>query len=167
MQAGRRYTFLQTLNWTKRYILVFLVFDTIPVVLYRVFGLEWMSLPWQPISLVGIAVAFYLGFKNNASYDRLWEARKIWGGIVNASRSFTVMARDFVSNDAAEAPRSGDELARMTKQLVHRHIGWLHYPERLAGAGTRSSGLGRVTNPDELSAASLAQPTVPDTLGFY
>jgi putative membrane protein len=36
------------------------------------------------------------------------------------------MARDFVSNDAAEAPRSGDELARMTKQLVHRHIGWLH-----------------------------------------
>ena len=126
MQAGRRYTFLQTLNWTKRYILVFVVFDTIPVVLYRVFGLEWMSLPWQPISLVGIAVAFYLGFKNNASYDRLWEARKIWGGIVNASRSFTVMARDFVSNDAAEAPRSGDELTRMTKQLVHRHIGWLY-----------------------------------------
>ncbi len=55
-----------------------------------------MHIPWQPLSLIGIAVAFYFGFKNNSSYERVWEARKIWGGIVNASRSFTVMARDMI-----------------------------------------------------------------------
>lgn len=126
MQAGRRYTFLQTINWTKHYILVFIIFDSIPVVLYEVFGVAWVSLPWQPISLVGIAVAFYLGFKNNASYDRLWEARKIWGGIVNASRSFTVMARDFINNDSTSDELSADELARTRKRVVHRHVGWLH-----------------------------------------
>lgn len=126
MQAGRRYTFLQTINWTKHYILVFILFDSIPVVLYEVFGVKWMSLPWQPISLVGIAVAFYLGFKNNASYDRLWEARKIWGGIVNASRSFTVMARDFINNDNTSETLDGESLARTRTEVVHRHVAWLH-----------------------------------------
>ncbi len=38
-----------------------------------------------PLGTIGVAVAFYLGFKNNQSYDRFWEARTIWGGIVNSS----------------------------------------------------------------------------------
>ncbi|MCB0841479.1 MAG: hypothetical protein KDD99_32640, partial [Bacteroidetes bacterium] len=85
MQAGRRYTFFQTANWTRKFILIFLVVGTIPVVIYELLNIKWLAtvVPWQPISLVGIAVAFYLGFKNNSSYERLWEARKIWGGIVN------------------------------------------------------------------------------------
>lgn len=125
MQAGRRYTFLQTVHWSRRYLFVFLVIDSIPVVLYQVRGWDWPQIPWQPISLIGIAVAFYLGFKNSASYDRLWEARKIWGGIVNASRSFTVMARDFINNDATPTDLSEDELSRTKKQVVHRHVAWL------------------------------------------
>lgn len=126
MQAGRRYTLFQTVNWSSTSILTFLVFDSIPVILYYVFGWEWMHIPWQPISLIGIAVAFYLGFKNNSSYDRLWEARKIWGGIVNASRSFTVMARDFINNDEAAQKLSAQELKQLRKKVVHRHVAWLH-----------------------------------------
>jgi putative membrane protein len=60
------------------------------------------TLPWQPISVIGIAVAFYLGFKNNSSYDRTWEARKIWGGIVNTSRSFGAGVVSFIQG--ADAP---------------------------------------------------------------
>lgn len=126
MHAGKRYRFWHTLRWTRKYIFWFIVIDTIPVVLYEVFHLHWLHIPWQPISLIGIAVAFYLGFKNNSSYERLWEARKIWGGIVNASRSFTVMARDFVNNDEAIEKRSKDELKSISKTLVHRHVAWLH-----------------------------------------
>ncbi len=85
-----------------------------------------MSLPWQPISLIGIAVAFYLGFKNNSSYERLWEARKIWGGIVNTSRSFTVMARDFIVNEEGKSDFSESELQKKRKTLVHRHVAWVH-----------------------------------------
>ncbi len=126
MQAGRRYTFFQTANWTRKYILMFLLWDSIPVCLYFYFGIEWVVIPWQPLSLIGIAVAFYLGFKNNSSYDRLWEARKIWGGIVNASRSFTVMARDFINNDEAQENLPDNKLAEIRKQVVHRHVAWLH-----------------------------------------
>jgi putative membrane protein len=125
MQSGRRYTLFATLNWGSRFIVNFLIYDSIIVALYLLLGWEWLNLPWQPISLIGIAVAFYLGFKNNSSYERLWEARKIWGGIVNASRSFTVMARDFVNNDNAEIDQSAEELKAIRKRLVYRHVAWL------------------------------------------
>jgi putative membrane protein len=126
MQSGRRYTLFQTLKWSIRPILFFLFYDSLIVVLYFLTGWEWILIPWQPISLIGIAVAFYLGFKNNSSYERLWEARKIWGGIVNASRSFAVMARDFVNNDEAAHQLSESQLHEMRKGLVHRHVAWLH-----------------------------------------
>lgn len=45
-----------------------------------------------PFSLVGIALAVFLGFRNNASYDRYWEARKLWGQLLNESRSLTRQA---------------------------------------------------------------------------
>ncbi|WP_341227751.1 bestrophin family ion channel [uncultured Arcticibacterium sp.] len=122
MQAGRRYSLLQLIRWEKEPLLIFLLFDSIPVALYHFFGWEWLHIPWQPISLIGIAVAFYLGFKNNSSYERLWEARKIWGGIVNASRSFTVMARDFVFDDSKPTV----EEPELSKNLIYRHIAWLY-----------------------------------------
>lgn len=125
MQIGRRYRFIHTLRWTRKYIFRFIIWASIPVVLHHFFPCDWLRIPWQPISLIGIAVAFYLGFKNNSSYDRLWEARKIWGGIVNVSRSFTVMAKYFVNNDEALDKRSDSDLKAISKKIVHRHVAWL------------------------------------------
>jgi putative membrane protein len=126
MQAGKRYTLFQTVRWTSRHLLIFLIIDTIVVTAYYFLRADIMVIPWQPISLIGIAVAFYLGFKNNSSYERLWEARKIWGGIVNSSRSYTVMVRDFITNEFADENRSEGELHRIHKTIVHRHVAWLY-----------------------------------------
>ncbi len=125
MYIGTRFSFWRTLMWSKKYVMIFVIFDSAIVLAHSVLGLEWLHLPWQPISLIGIAVAFYLGFKNNSSYDRLWEARKIWGGIVNASRSFTVMARDFIINDEATVEKTNEELIQTRQSIVHRHVAWL------------------------------------------
>ena len=57
-----------------------------------------MVIPSLPIALLGTAVAFNIGFKNSNAYDRGWEARKIWGGIVNYSRTYTVMVSDYISD---------------------------------------------------------------------
>lgn len=69
------------------------------VVLYRYVGWQWVSIPWLPVSLIGTAVAFYVGFKNNQAYDRIWEARRIWGSIVNSSRSWGAMVNAYVRSD--------------------------------------------------------------------
>ena len=48
-----------------------------------------VNLSTTPFSLIGIALAVFLGFRNNASYDRWWEARKLWGQLLNDARSMT------------------------------------------------------------------------------
>jgi len=116
---------LGTVIWSKKYIFIFLIIDIIPLLLFYFFGWNWLAIPWQPIALIGIAVSFYLGFKNNSSYDRLWEARKIWGGIVNTSRTFTIMTRDFIINEFAKENLSEKELLSIHKSIVHRHVAWL------------------------------------------
>jgi ion channel-forming bestrophin family protein len=51
-----------------------------------------VNLSTTPFSLIGIALAVFLGFRNNASYDRWWEARKLWGQLLNDARSMTRQA---------------------------------------------------------------------------
>ncbi len=125
MFIGKRFPFWGTVNWSKKYIFIFFLIDIIPILLFKTFEWHWLAIPWQPIALIGIAVSFYLGFKNNSSYDRLWEARKIWGGIVNASRTFTIMSRDFITNEFAKEKISEKELNNIHKSIVHRHVAWL------------------------------------------
>ncbi len=125
MYISRVYPLKEMLIWTKRYIIIFLILSLIPVFLYAILDWKWLHLPWQPIGLLGTAVAFIAGFKNNASYDRLWEARKIWGGIVNASRSWTIMIKDFISNAHTDNPVSEGELKGIHREMVHRHVAWM------------------------------------------
>ncbi|TMU56128.1 bestrophin family protein [Flagellimonas algicola] len=111
--------------WTRRHILLFLLLASIPVFLFDVLRWKWLHVPWLPLGVLGTAVAFIVSFKNNASYDRLWEARKIWGGIVNTSRSWTIMVKDFITNKHAKIPVKDVELKSIKRELVHRHVAWL------------------------------------------
>ncbi len=126
MQAGKRYTFWQMFTWQSNYVIIFVIWSTIPVSMYYFFDWTWIAIPWQPVSLIGIAVAFYLGFKNNSSYDRLWEGRKIWGSIVNTSRSFTLMVRDFITNEFTANHLTDAQFDEIRQRMVRRHIAWLY-----------------------------------------
>jgi putative membrane protein len=121
MHTGHRYELGQTLRWSRNDWLLPMLWGLAITVAHEVVGLRGVEIPWLPMSLIGVAVAFYLGFKNSASYDRLWEARKIYGAIVNASRSWAFSARDLVSD-----LHGGDvDLAAAHSRLVHRHVAWM------------------------------------------
>jgi putative membrane protein len=94
--------------------------------LYEYSSWNWLPVPWLPISLVGTAVAFYVGFKNNQSYDRTWEARKIWGAIVNSSRAWGSVSKSYISNQFTTEKQSEQALYNIKKQLIYRHIAWLY-----------------------------------------
>jgi len=85
-----------------------------------------IAIPFLPLSTIGIAVAFYVGFKNNAAYDRFWEARKIWGGIVNYSRTWGNQVMSFVTNQESSKDLSAAELKAIKHELIYRHIAWLY-----------------------------------------
>ena len=63
---------------------------------YFFFNFTWLVIPFLPISLLGIAVSFYVGFKNNAANERQNEARKNWGGITNETRSLIAMINTYL-----------------------------------------------------------------------
>lgn len=104
MHIGSHYRLSEFLFWTRRDIYVLLLLAVIPTVLYQTLGLKWIALPWVPVALVGTATAFIIGFKNTQTYNRLWEARQIWGAIVNASRAWGMLARDLVADDPLGPP---------------------------------------------------------------
>lgn len=126
MHAGRRYSLTEVVYWTRRDLYFFLVLGAVPTALYHFLGWTWLTIPWVPIAMVGTAVAFIVGFKNNATYSRLWEARQIYGAIVNSSRSWGIMSKDFVTGPLAQRTTSDAELGAIRTRLVHRHIAWLH-----------------------------------------
>ncbi|MTI32366.1 bestrophin family protein [Xanthovirga aplysinae] len=94
--------------------------------IYEYFELSWLVIPWLPLSVIGTAVAFYVGFKNNSAYDRMWEARKIWGAIINSSRSWGTHVKNFISNYFTNDPVSKEELKNIKQRLIYRHLAWLY-----------------------------------------
>ncbi len=124
MHTGSHYKINEFLIWTRRSIYWLLFIAVVPTVLYGFFGFTWLGIPWVPVALVGTAAAFIVGFKNTQTYNRLWEARMIWGAIVNDSRTWGVMAKDFVTAPNAEAKTQGD-LKMVHQRLIYRHIAWL------------------------------------------
>lgn len=111
-------------------IIIFTAYASIIVTAYICLEFEWLKIPWVPLTLIGIAVAFYVGFKNNSAYDRTWEARKIWGGIVNSSRSWGTMVKGFVTDEYATDDVSSEEINAVRKRLIYRHIAWLYRLKR-------------------------------------
>ena len=74
-------------------------------------------IPIMPISIpafIGTAISVILSFKINQFYDRWWEARKIWGSIVNESRTLVLQLQSFVSKN-----KQND-----VKEIAYRHIAW-------------------------------------------
>jgi len=115
MYVKRNYGFWMTFNWSKWPFIIGVLYSGVICITFYFLDINF-HVPWQPLSVIGIAVAFYLGFKNNSAYDRTWEARKIWGSIVNNSRSFGANVLAFVQGEDKEV---------IQKELIYRHLAWL------------------------------------------
>ncbi|CAD0183331.1 putative membrane protein [Ruegeria sp. THAF57] len=96
---------------------------------------DLISNPSPPVAMLGIAVAFFLGFKNTSAYGRWTEARRVWGDIANASR-------DWGNTVATLVQTNGSPLdANLRTELIERHIAWvtlLAYQLRQPSANGRS-----------------------------
>lgn len=130
MYVHRVFNPFNILAFSLKSILIFIAYSTAVVTLYYVYEFDWLKIPWVPLTLIGIAVAFYIGFKNNSAYDRTWEARKIWGGIVNSSRSWGAQVNGFVTNEFALKKTEDAEINEIKKRVIYRHIAWLYRLKR-------------------------------------
>jgi len=125
MYTKKVYKFIDMVKWTRYETFLFIAIISVFVGFYYFLDLEWLKIPWTPLALIGTAVAFVIGFQNNSAYGRIWEARKIWGGIVNTSRTFGMYVQDMVNNEYATEKLSEEELQQEIKILTYRHIAWM------------------------------------------
>lgn len=93
------------------------IWTTLIVYLHDILGYDMIALPTEPVATVGIVVSLYLGFKTTSAYNRWWEARSIWGEIVNNSRSWANSIIMLVDETPDAAPKK--------QQLIKRHIAWV------------------------------------------
>jgi|GEM_PF-6798387 putative membrane protein len=107
-------------------ILIFTLISLFVVLLYLYVDCLWIAIPFLPVSLIGTATAFYIGLKNNSSYDRLWEARRLWGSIVNDSRAWALSVRDYLQHDVHVDSLSKEEVDIIKKRLIYRHIAYVN-----------------------------------------
>lgn len=108
------------------WITLWTVAVTVGIETMHAYGHFELQVPMLPVTIIGTAVAFYVGFKNNSAYDRLWEARKIWGAIINSSRMWGANVKAYVGNQFRETPEASEKLEKMHRRLIYRHIAWLY-----------------------------------------
>jgi len=104
--------------------LIILILICILAYFFDIYFLKnYVEIPSFVPAILGPALAFFIGFNNNQAYDRWWEARKIWGALVNDSRSW---ARQIIYNTSVNNPEEQNELISIRKRAVHRHIAFLY-----------------------------------------
>ena len=125
MYVKKNYNVRETLFTTGKHFMWLIPYVLVIAILYQYTSLREFSIPWLPLSIIGTAVAFYVGFKNNQAYDRLWEARMIWGGIVNSSRMWGSNVKAFIV-DPGNGKNDEEDLLQIKKIMIYRHIAWLY-----------------------------------------
>ncbi|WP_407523985.1 bestrophin family ion channel [Lacibacter sp. MH-610] len=115
MYINRRVNIPLIWKFARKPFIFFLIYSTGITAAYFFLNLKFLAAPFTPVAIVGTAVALYVGFKNNSAYDRLWEGRRIWGSIVNFSRSWGMMVLDYIDGNP-----------EVKRQLIYRHLAFIH-----------------------------------------
>ncbi len=103
-----------------RFLVLIILWSVLIVYLHEIRGYTFISIPMAPITIIGIAVSLYLGFKSTSTYGRWWEARKLWGQIIADSWSWGFHVFDLVYAGDKEL----DPAVR--RELIDRHLAWVN-----------------------------------------
>lgn len=114
---------LHTLQYVGLPLIWLIAYDAAIVIVYKMGYLQWAALEQIPLSLFGSAIGVVLAFRNSTSYARWWEARTLWGSIVNNSRSW---ARLVTTTMRSKGPDGGVRPGELQRRLVYYQIAWVH-----------------------------------------
>ena len=112
-----RFRITDTLREVWRPLVALFLLDTLVTIAYVGLGWTWIVPAGLPLPLLGTGLAVFLGVRNNTAYARWWEARTLWGAVLNNSRSYA-RTLTFLVAPAAAAP--------LRHTLVHHQIAWAH-----------------------------------------
>ncbi|MCX7071029.1 MAG: bestrophin family ion channel [Gammaproteobacteria bacterium] len=106
---------------TRKRLLVLVGFDCAVAALYVCLDWRWLSFDALPLGTLGSALAIFLAFRANAAYGRWWEARQLWGQLVNTSRALARQALTALDVEADDP----EQLALRNAIVVHQ-VAFVH-----------------------------------------
>ncbi len=130
-------------------LLIILVYSLAIAVIH-----EWIlevpiSIPLAIPTILGTVISLLLGFRSNQAYDRWWEARQIWGAVVNDSRT---LARQILS--FTESLYEEDEVQQMRQRMIRRQMAWCYALGQSLRRLNPTSGLDKFLNRRDLESLS-------------
>lgn len=98
-----------------------LIFDSSIALLYVFGDAKLLAVPSLPLGMSGAALSIFLAFRTNSAYDRWWEARTLWGALVNSSRTLARQALTFIRTDG-----DSDAIRSVQTKLIVLQICYVH-----------------------------------------
>lgn len=130
-------------------LLVILLYTSLIAVLHETNRVLPISIPLAIPALLGTVISLLLGFRSNQAYDRWWEARHIWGSIVNESRT---LAREILT--FTDIMEEGDDVHRFRERIIRRQIAWCYSLGQNLRGLSATQGLDKYLSKRELEAIS-------------
>lgn len=134
-----------TFGKIKKELLFVIAYSIGIVILYENFHITRISIPIAVPALLGTIISLLLAFRSNQAYDRWWEARIIWGAIVNDSRTISRQMLSFVEN-----PYELEEVEQFKKRFIKRQIAWCNALSQSLRGFSAHKGLERYLDKNEL-----------------
>ncbi|MBC3539680.1 bestrophin family protein [Rufibacter sediminis] len=105
----------------KTEVVLVMAYTMLVAILYFNFHFTRISIPIAVPTMLGTILSLLLAFRSNQAYDRWWEARTLWGAIVNDSRTLTRQVLNFV-----DTPYNSVEALYFKERFVKRQIAWCY-----------------------------------------
>ncbi|RYZ97225.1 MAG: hypothetical protein EOP47_22195 [Sphingobacteriaceae bacterium] len=126
-------------------IILVTVYAVLIAILYNNFHFTRISIPIAVPAILGTVISLLLAFKSNQAYDRWWEARTIWGAIVNDTRTLTRQLLTFVDTHYGSA-----EERAFCERVAKRQIAWCYSLSRHLRGEDAMHGLDRLICAEDL-----------------
>lgn len=130
----------------KKEILMVTIYAVLIAIVYKNFHITRISIPIAVPTILGTVISLLLAFKSNQAYDRWWEARTIWGAIVNDSRTLTRQLITFV-----DIPFGSSEEKAFCERVAKRQIAWCYSLSQHLRDQNPRFGLERLISEEDLA----------------
>ncbi len=106
--------------------MIFSTFIALTVYALHQYQVTAITLPFSITAILGSALAIFIAFRNNSAYSRWWEARTLWGGIINSSRVLARLIITFTDSHSHQPNFDKDRSEAFKKEMVYKVIAWSH-----------------------------------------
>ena len=125
MIVKRNFNPIKVIQYVKTELIFAVAISVMVFVLHKQ-GVTAISFPFSIAAILGSALAIFIAFRNNSSNSRWWEARTLWGGIINSSRVLARLIITFTDSHSHQQNYDKERSELFKKEMIYKVIAWVH-----------------------------------------